>query len=170
MLITEKDRKNKYKKLKKYVDKQIYIESDSKNDLERAFIKAFNEKNKEKRYEFICEYMCKYLDKNVCTLCDFKNNKCIANRLNKSAHKENGCCYINKDLCKFLKDKKCNKPNIACKLFMCYYMEKKIIKFKSIPKNYLLLDYFFNRRQKEILQRSYKMKKEEIIKKLLENI
>ena len=43
------------------------------------------------------------------------------------------------------------------------------MKKKSLPKNYLLLDFFFNKKQKEILQRSYRKKKEETKSKLLVN-
>ena len=151
MIIEEKDRKNKYKKFKKYIDnKDAIIETDPINELEEVFIKAFNEKDIKKRYEFIYDYMCKYLDNNVCILCDFKNDKCIANRLGKSVHKENGCCYFrNEGFCILFKDKKCTNPNISCKLFMCEYVEKNIMKKKSLPKNYLLLDFFFNKKQKE---------------------
>ena len=46
---------------------------------------------------------------------------------------------------------------------------KNIMKKKSLPKNYLLLDFFFNKKQKEILQRSYRKNKEETISKLLVN-
>lgn len=160
MIIEEKDRKNKYKRFKKLKDKDLYLESNFQDDLEKAFIKAFNEKDIKKRYEFIYDYMCNYLDENICSLCDFKNNKCIANRLKKSAHEENGCCYFrNEGFCKLLKNKRCTNPNISCKLFMCEYMEKKIMKQKSIPKNYLLLDFFFNDKQKAILSRNYKKRK-----------
>lgn len=171
MVIEEKDRKNKYKRFKKCMDnKDAIIETDPINKLEAAFIKAFNEKEIKKRYEFIYDYMCKYLDNNVCVLCDFKNDKCIANRLGKSVHKENGCCYFrNEGFCILFKDKRCTNPNISCKLFMCEYVEKNIMKKKSLPKNYLLLDFFFNKKQKEILQRSYRKKKEETISKLLVN-
>lgn len=170
MVIKEKDRKNKYKRFKKYKDGINLIESSPSNDLEFIFIKAFNEKELEKRYVLIYDYMCDYLDKNVCCHCDFENNKCIANRLGKSVYKENGCCYFNKEgFCSFFKNKKCSRPNIACKLFMCNYMEEKVIKQRSIPKNYLLLDFFFNNKQKNILRRSYRRKKEEVIKDLLKN-
>ena len=88
--------------------------------------------------------MCNYLDKNVCISCDFKSNKCKANRLNVFVHNNNGCCYFRGEgLCKYLKNKKCTMLNISCKLFMYSLIEKEL-HFKSIPKNYLLLDYFFN--------------------------
>ncbi len=170
MLIQEKDKKNKYKKFKKLKDKEVFLKSNTNNEEEKSFIKAFNEKDIEKRYEFIYDYMCNYLDENVCVHCDFKCDKCIANRLNKSVHKENGCCYFRKQgLCKYLKNKKCTNPNITCKLFMCNYVERKILKKKSIIKNYLLLNYFFNKKQKELLKRSYRMKKEDLINLLIKN-
>ena len=70
---------------------------------------------------------------------------------------------------KLFKDKRCTNSNISCKLFMCEYVEKNIMKKKSLPKNYLLLDFFFNKKQKEILKRSYRKKKEDTISKLLVN-
>ena len=168
--LTDKIRRKKYKDIKKYKDKDYLIKSEGKDDLEKAFIKAFNEKDLMKRYEFIYDYMCSYLDENVCVLCDFKNDKCIANRMNKSVHGINGCCYFrNEGFCKLFKNKRCTNPNISCKLFMCDYVEKKM-KFESLPKNYLLLDYFFNRKQKYILQRSYRKKKDDTIGLLLNEV
>ena len=50
MVIGEKDRKNKYKKFKKYIEnKDAIIETEPINELEEAFIKSFNEKNIKKR-------------------------------------------------------------------------------------------------------------------------
>lgn len=170
MNITDKDRKNKYKRLKKYKDTDMLINSEPLNDLERVFIKAFNEKKISKRYELVYDYMYDYVDKNFCKSCDFKGSKCIANRLKKSLHDEYGCCYLNnKGVCKYLVNKKCTKPNISCKLFMCDYLEKKVLKFKSIPKNYVLFNFFFNRRQKNIIQRSYGKSKNEILEDLINN-
>ena len=169
IVLTDEIRSKKYKKIKKLKDKEYIIKKEINSELEEAFINAFNEKDLEKRYSYIYDYMCNYLDKNVCNLCDFKDNKCVANRMKKSVHDINGCCYFrNEGFCKLFKDKKCTNPNISCKLFMCSLVEKKI-GFESLPKNYLLLDYFFNRKQKYILQRSYRKKKEYTIKLLLEN-
>lgn len=106
--IIDKDRKNKYRRFKKYInDKKVILDTDSRNDLEGAFVKAFNEKDLRKRYIFIYDYMCSYVEKNI-------------------------------------------------------------LKFKSVPKNYLLLDYFFNKKQKALLQRSYGVPRSETIVKLLE--
>lgn len=170
MFIEKIKRRNKFMKLKKYKDKNFYIKSESTNELENIFVKAFNAKDCKIRYEIIYDYMCFYLDKNVCSLCDFKEDKCVANRLNKTCNKNNGCCYFRKEgLCKYLENKECILPNISCKLFMCDYVEKKILKSKSLPKNYFLLSFFFNKKQRNILQRSYRKKKEEIINELLKN-
>lgn len=169
MYINDKDRKNKYKRLKKYKDKEVYIENEPLNELENIFIKAFNEKDLYKRYKIIYEYMCEYLDKISKNACDFNCDKCIANRLKKSAHEEFGCCYYKKEgLCKFLINKKCIRPNISCKLFMCSYVENKVLGFKSLPKNYVLLNFFFNKKQKNLLQRSFKIKKEDLLIKLVD--
>ena len=169
IILTDEIRHKKYKKIKRLKDKEYIIKKEINSELEEAFINAFNEKDLEKRYSYIYDYMCTYLDNNVCNLCDFKDNKCVANRMKTSVHDINGCCYFrNEGFCKLFKDKKCTNPNISCKLFMCSLVEKKI-GFESLPKNYLLLDYFFNRKQKYILQRSYRKKKEYTIKLLLEN-
>ena len=169
MLVKEKDRKNNYKNLKKYKDKKIFLETDVNDDEEKIFIKVFNEKNIRKRYELIYDYTWEYLDKNVCILCDFKCDKCISNRLNKSVHNVNGCCCFNNKKCEFLKDNKCIRHNITCKLFMCSYIENKVLKKKSVSKNYLLLNYFLNNKQKKILKSSFKVLKQDIIDELIKN-
>lgn len=165
----EKDIKSNFKRLKKYKDKEYIIINDEKDELLRSFINAFNEKDIEKRYNYIYDYMCDYLDKNVCSLCRFKNDRCEGNRKGTSVHEKDGCCYFrNEGFCTLFKDKQCTNPNISCKLFMCPIIEKEM-GFKSIPKNYLLLDYFFNRKQKEILQHSYRKLKKDTIKVLINN-
>ena len=165
--LEEKDYKNKFKKLKRYLDKDYKIISKGKDEETQVFIKAFNQKDLRKRYEIIYDYMCDYLDKNVCVVCDFKNNKCIGNRMGTSVHKENGCCYFrNEGFCKLFKNKKCTNPNISCKLFMCPLAEKKM-GFHSLPKNYFLLKYYFNFVQRDILRYSYRKPKKDCIEDLL---
>ena len=170
IIINDYYRKNYYKKLKKYKDNlDVFLKTNSKDFQEKAFIKAYNEKDHKKRYNYIYEYMCNYINKKICKLCDFKDNKCIANRMKLSVHSENGCCHFRKESpCKLLKDKKCTIKCISCKLFMCEYIEKRILKYKSLPKNYLLLNFFFNKKQQQILQHNYRKDKKEIIEKLLE--
>ena len=167
--LEEKDFKTEIRHIKKYKDKDYLIGCNTKNNEFNNFIKAYNIKNVKKRYDFIYNYMCKHLDRMSKIYCDFKNDRCISNRLNKSCEKVNGCCYHYKKTCEYLKNKTCMRPNISCKLFMCTYVEKKL-GYKSIPKNYLLLNYFFNRKQKDILRRSFRKTKKEIIDELIKNM
>lgn len=177
----------KPKEIKKYIKKYNYepvkigIEINDKiyyDDKESNFkygdeyfwypllINALNIKEEEKRYEYIYNKMCEILD-NISKQCDFKCDQCIANRLKLTKSKLDGCCYFsNTGHCEFLKEKKCLKKSISCKLYMCEYIEKKI-KMKSIPKNYPLISYFLNKRQQEILQHSYKKNYEEIKERLI---
>ena len=170
ILVDEEDYLNKFKSLKKKKYIKYILKTNIKNNEElNAFGKAFNYKDLKKRYEYIYDYMCNYLDKNVCVLCDFKDNKCIGNRLKTSVHEKDGCCYFRKDgFCEFFDGKKCVNPNITCKLFMCCAAEKKL-GYESVCNNYLLLNFFFNNVQKEILEHSYKKKKEYTIDLLLKN-
>ena len=125
--------------------------------------------------------MCDFLDTQFskCDFCDFKNDKCIANRNNSSKFKEMGCCHSfeyasvfslnlleNVKICEYLKNKKCSTKNISCKLFTCGYLKKKKIKFNT--RNILLLDCFFNYKQHDVIQFNFFKSKEEILEKLLE--
>ena len=166
--LEEKDYKNRFKKIRKYKDKNYVIKSKGNTQEEIIFIKSFNEKDLKKRYTIIYDYMCDYLTSLSCNHCDFKNDKCKANRSGAAIRKINGCCYFRKEgLCKYLVNKTCTRPNITCKLFMCPTIEKEL-GFSSIPKNYLLLKYFFNYRQRQVLRYFFRRKKDECINKLLE--
>ena len=129
-----------------------------------------NEKNLEKKYSYIIDYITNYLnaDMKKNNYCDFKDGKCIANRLGKSVHNENGCCYIYKEgLCKHLKNNGCSINCLSCKLFMCSYIEKK---YKNIKlKKIFPINKVFNRKQIFILEKSFFKDKKEIIDLLLKN-
>ncbi len=144
-------------------------------------LKALYIKEKEERYRFIYDIVCADLDKKFeqCQFCDFKNDKCIANRTHKIDFEQMGCCHSfelnslfstkllkNIKVCKYLKDKKCTTQNISCKLFTCGYLRKKKIRFDS--HKILLLDCFFSYRQHDIIRYNFFKSKEEIIKKLME--
>lgn len=179
----------KPKEVKKYIKKynyepiQIGIEIENKvyyDDKESNFkytdeyfwypliATALNIKDEDKKYEYIFNKMCEILD-SLSKQCDFKCNQCIANRLKLSKYNIDGCCYFSKDgQCQFLVEKKCMKKSISCKLYMCDYIERQM-KMRSLPKNYPLISYFFDRKQQEILQHSYKKNYEEIKNKLIYN-
>lgn len=128
-------------------------------------------------YDSICDDLDKKFEQN--NYCDFKNDKCIAQRTVKTAHKTMGCCYmhtyskimsmpISLGLCKYLQDKKCSKKCITCKFFTCKYLKKKGIVFRL--EDYEIFKYFFNRKQKRIINESFFKTKEEIIDLLIKNL
>lgn len=166
-----KDDENFYKNIKKYKNKSVYLKSNTTDLVKKQIIIASNEKDLEKRYSYIYDVVCTYLDnefqnKNICC---FENNRCISVRNNGHCRVSlNGCCYGTKrGLCKNFKDGHCTIKSISCKLFTCRYLKKQGVKYRV--NDILLLKYFFNIKQKFILQDSIFKDKDEIIKLLLEN-
>lgn len=139
------------------------------NDKREIKVKEIiNEKDLEKQYSLIFDYICDFLDNDLenNNYCDFQNGRCVANRLGKSVHKDNGCCYYYKvGLCNHLKNGVCTSANIACKLFMCEYLETKRIKYDL--NSILDIKLFFNRKQIEIIKHNYFKSKDEVINMLM---
>ena len=160
-----------------YKNKIIKSEKDLKENMDDELkfkiymLEAANKKDLKERYNYIYDIVCDYLDKKINNdnICDFKNNKCISVRNNSHCKESlNGCCYgRSRGLCKHFKNGKCSIKSISCKLFTCRYLKKQKIKFKvnEIP----LLNYFFNNKQKYILDISIFKDKDEIINLLLKN-
>lgn len=143
-------------------------------------IKTLYIPNCKSKYSFIYDKVCQYLDNQFSknNFCDFKNDKCIANRKGKAAHSTMGCCYSfeycsffspkfiqNIQLCKHLGNKTCNTSCITCKLFTCEYLKEKGVKFDT--HKILLLRCFFNNKQHHILKTNFFKTKEEILENLL---
>lgn len=179
-----KDDCNFYKNIKKYLNKNVcvhllYQEEDFIDDskIEKyisvknkiQIIHALNIKDLEKRYSYIYDVVCNYLDNEFQgkDICNFKNSKCISVRNNGHCpNSKNGCCYgTNRGLCINFKDGKCSIQSLSCKLFTCRYLKKKGIKFSVNDID--LLKYFFNLRQKYIIDTSIFKDKDEIIDLLL---
>ena len=148
-------------KLKKYKEVEDKIRS----------IHALNIKDSEKRYSYIYDVICDCLDEefNKNNICNFIDNKCISVRCNSHCRESlNGCCYGTKrGLCKNYIDGKCSIKSISCKLFTCRYLRKQGIKYpiNSFP----LLKYFFNIKQKLIIDQSIFKDKDYIIDLLIKN-
>ena len=158
-----------------------YILSNCNDDILTA-IKATFINNINDRYLYLYDNIFNSLDAlwkkyNPCKFC---NDVCIASKNHKAAHKENGCCYSfdysknmfkfidNVKVCKYLgKDKRCTTENISCKFFVCNYLKKNNI-FNINMKDYLLVQAFFNNKQKLILKYNFFRSKEEILEKLME--
>lgn len=144
-------------------------------------LKALHISNCKTKYSFIYDTVCQYLDTEFSkkNFCDFKNDKCIANRKGKTAHSTMGCCYSfeycsffspnfiqNVHLCNHLENKTCNTSCITCKLFTCSFLKEQYIKFNT--HKILLLQCFFNNKQHLILNSNFFKTKEKILEKLLE--
>jgi hypothetical protein len=156
----------------KYKKKIIFDDNEVKKELKdlAQIITAINKKDKRERYEYIYDKVCENIEQQMTenNYCDFIDNRCIANRTQKTVRHINGCCYKRGEgLCKLLDNGKCKIKNISCSLFMCSYMKKKGIEFSC--DKLLLTKYFFNRKERKILKNSFFKSKDEIIDRLLHN-
>lgn len=114
---------------------------------------ALNIKKRKQRITYIydkaIEYINNYYTKD---LCQFKDNMCIAARVNHTGLK-NGCCR----LCMYQNNKGCKVNNISCKLFYCETALKNIkkLEIKDIPilkvlsptQRFMLQSCFFTKRE-----------------------
>ena len=132
-------------------------------------ISILNAKTKKEKYELIYDYSCDYLDNEFITkkLCNFKDDMCVRNRCRTRGVKVSSCCERNKTriICdKFDNvNKCCTIKSIGCKLFTCYYLRKKGIRYRVNDVPYL--KYFLSIRQKAICINSIFKDKEENIDK-----
>ena len=175
-----------YKNVRKYLNRKeiihfIYEDNDiidnSKIDefplVEEKIhmIHALNIKDISLRYSYIYDIVCNYLDKEfqIKDICNFENSKCISVRNNSHCpNSKNGCCYgTNRGLCKNCIDGRCSIKSLSCNLLTCSYLKKQGIKYSV--NDISLLKYFFNIRQKYILDTSIFKDKDEIISLLLKN-
>lgn len=149
--------------------KKLDLINFNKSDvIDKKIIKIINEENIEKKYNLILDYIYDFLDYEIQNknYCDFQDGKCIANRLKKSVHQDNGCCYQYKiGICKYLHKETCTIKNVSCKLFMCEYIESQVIKFKL--DSIIPVKSLFNKKQVKIIEKSYFKTRNEVINLLL---
>ena len=101
--------------------------------------------------------------------CEFKDDVCLKYRIKNPNHK-NGCCECKgRGKCKYLIDSVCTmKSCMACKLFTCHTLKKKGI--SQNINDFVLTKYFFNNKEKDILQFSYWTPKEIVMEKLIKRV
>ena len=160
----------------KYCDKKgcyVKFNSTGLNDLLLRDINnieiAINKKVLKERYDFIYDVVCDYLDEEIekKDYCKFVNDICIKYREKNSSHK-NGCCENKcRGRCPYLIESKCLLNCISCKFFVCPILRKMGIRHNI--NDFVLIKFFFNRKQKYILQFSYFTPKNVIIERLLKN-
>ena len=139
-------------------------------------------KTKYAKYSYIYDKVCEKLDKNfiINNYCDFRDNKCVANRDTDNIERDNGCCHSfirNKSigpsnsteeltLCKHLgDDKRCTIKSISCKFFVCQYLKRKGVYFDILDN--FLLHSIFNRKQLDVIHINFFKTEDEIVKKLI---
>lgn len=165
---------NNIKILFKYNDKLYEKKDESIKEYDKYLevIETFNIKDKRKRLSYIYDNLCTYFDNDMKknNYCEFCDGTCIANRLKKSVHKDNGCCYKRGKLCEYLTDKGCTNPNPTCKIFMCSYLNK----VKKVP-NYdtrkiLITSCFLNLKGHNFFKTNYFITKSEFIEKYINKV
>ncbi len=167
--------KNNYNVSLIYNGKKIdekYLKKDIKDNLRDmiTIMHAINIKDKYKRYDYIYDTVCNYLDEKIKTnYCEFKDDVCLKYRIKNPNHK-NGCCECKgRGKCKYLIDSVCTmKSCMACKLFTCHTLKKKGI--NQNINDFVLTKYFFNNKEKDILQFSYWTPKEIVMEKLIKRV
>ncbi len=168
-LVRLRDNKNKKYKV---LYKGKYYEENSDNPLVRQALYvcgALNIKDKKKRLSYVYDKACDLLDddfygKNVC---EFKDNKCIYARKEKT-HCD-GCCRSRDGdkVCVYLKNHICSIRCLACKFHICKYIRKKGLRYRV--NDILVLKYLLNWKQKIMVYLDFFMTKEEVLKDLTKN-
>lgn len=124
------------------------------------------------RYSLIYDSICNELNNNFVNIgfCDFRNNKCIAQRKHKlyPPSFKNGCCYMQIRKCKNLNNGKCNVNCVACKLFSCNYLTKMGVGYYG--REIIFLQAFFNKKQKKHFVFDFYKSKEEVLRNVYKDI
>ena len=120
------------------------------------------------KYSLIYDELCEYLNDDFLQneYCDFKNNKCISQRKHRlyPPCRKNGCCFMKIRKCPNLKEGRCSVQCLPCKLFSCKYLEKRGIEYYG--RELILLQAFFNKKQRKHLVFDFYISKDEILDKV----
>lgn len=152
-----------------YTAKQINEETLFKEEQLKKAIEIINIDNIDERYKNIYDDTYNYLQKDFVSncYCDFCNNKCIAQRRLIRIYPittKNGCCYTNFGHCTHLKNGSCDAKCIACTLYSCQYLTKRGIGYWA--NEFVLLNAFFNKKQRHHLVFDFFKTREEILQNL----
>ncbi len=154
-----------------------YIQGDDEDTLSKIkeFFYVLLIDDIKERYTYIYDKACDELDEVFRTknICDFQNDRCINQRMNKTPHDTMGCCYsfyyrkdgypVDSGLCKYLDGKSCSIKCLKCKMFTCDFLKKQGIKFLS--KDFWLLDIFLNSKQIKFMESAFFTPENDIIDK-----
>ncbi len=152
-----------------FVADKINEESLFKEEQINYALEVLKEKNIEGRYKKIYDIVYEYLMRDFISnnYCDFKNDRCIAQR-NKQKYpkqKKDGCCFNGITRCvKLKKNGECSVRCMACRIFSCPYLTKMGVGYWAyeIP----LFQAFLTGRQKSYMVARFFKTEETILKKL----
>ncbi|MBO5179545.1 MAG: hypothetical protein J6B87_04285 [Clostridia bacterium] len=152
----------------KFIANKIDEESIFKELQLRKAIEIIRIKDEKNRISKIYDEMCDYLNKDFIAnnYCDFKDNKCIAQRKHQfyPINKKNGCCYKMMRGCDNLVNGKCKIECIACRLFACDYLRKRGVGYWG--DEFILLKSFLTIEQRRHFIFDFYESKEQIISKM----
>lgn len=149
---------NKIPLFLRYKIKYYDFELDDKSNRQLVLlVEACNIKDRKKRLEFIYNKSCELLDEEFsCGLCGFKNNKCLAGRVN-------GCCRE----CRYLINNRCSTMNLACKFHTCNELKRRGYVFRI--NDILMIKYLYTWKQKLFCYYNLFISKEEFLDDIYKN-
>ena len=135
-----------------FIAQNIDEETLFKEEQLKKAVEVINLDSTEKQYEKIYDEVYSYLKKDFVAnnYCDFKNDKCVAQRHFSlyPLNKKNGCCFTRIKTCPHLqKEGFCNVECMACRLFSCPYLSKRGITYYA--SEFVLLKAFLNKKQRK---------------------
>lgn len=132
-------------------------------------VEALNIKDRKRRLTFVYDKSCDLLDGDFYgkNLCEFKNNRCMHDRLH--AKSMDGCCRSNDDKkkCPYIKNHRCQTKCLACKFHVCYCLKKKGIRYHV--NDIYLIKYLYSWKQKLIIWCNFFLSREENLKDVYKN-
>lgn len=152
----------------KIIAKSISDENIFKYEELSKAIEIININDIKQRNEIIYDYIYNYLNKDFIAndYCDFRNDKCVAQRhfnLYPISRKD-GCCFTQIRKCPHLEKGKCDIECIACRLFSCPYLTKRGVGYWA--NEFVLLNAFLNKKQRKHLIFDFYQSKENILSKI----
>ena len=118
-----------------------------------------------KLYDYVYDYLKEDFISN--NYCDFRDNKCIAQRHLRIYpwHIKDGCCYNEFFKCKHFDKANCNAKCMACTLFSCPFLSKMHITYYG--REILLFKAFLTKDQMKHMIYDFYKTKNEVIKAIL---
>ncbi len=156
-----------------FIAKKIDEETLFKEEQIAKAIKIIDLDTPEKKYEKVYFEVYSYLKDNFVAnnYCDFKNNKCAAQRHFNlyPLNRKNGCCFTRIRTCPHLqKNGECNVECMACRLFSCPYLSKRGITYYA--SEFVLLKAFLTKKQRKHLVFDFYTTKSNVLKKVSKKI